>query len=130
MTSKKENEIIESIENLLPQLYEFLGFIELSNYLNTEEMKFSKFTLLKAVDMLRFIVEDYEDILLENDPNDFLNFQDYLTKLKSCENGLYEVNREKLLKFIGYHIWRLESQLYDLKGGNIGSVFNCKKSKE
>ena len=123
MTEQKQLQFIESAENLLPQLYQLFGFIELHNYMKTEKMKFSKFTLLKIDELIQFIIHDYEDTLIAYAPNRFLDERELFPKLEKTKDGQFQIDRKQLLKFIGFQIYRIEAKLHDLRGGIIGSMF-------
>lgn len=77
-----DKKTIKGLQLMLTKFYEFLGFLELSEYLKTQEMQFSKYTIDKTEDILRFVFNDFADLMIEFDPNFFINHQGMIPKKK------------------------------------------------
>ena len=82
---------------------------------------------MKIDKLLQFIIHDYEDTLLAYAPNRFLDERDIMPKLERTKDGQLRINRRELLKFIGFQIYQIEAKLHDLRGGLVGSMFQCEQ---
>lgn len=117
-TTKKE--YIKALEQMLEVFYELFGFIHLSNYLKTENMLVSHHTCEKVNELFEFIFEVYPNLLIEMDTAYFINKNDEIPKWEKTDEGVFKFKKKQLVKFLCYHIWVMEKQLSNLKGGAVG----------